>query len=606
MKKLIFPVFVFAALSALAYEVPDGGKKTDWQFCPWPQREAAVQAAVKAGNACDMLFVGDSILDFFYEKELVRNYYYGERKLVNFAIGGDTPEHILWRIAHCPALTNLSPKVCLVNSGVNEMWKGMKADPECVERAVKGAVAVCKRVHALYPDAKILYFNLLQARRQPSDFMRATIKAARAELVPALEKLGFVEIVKWPDEVYLEKDGSMRKSLVGDYVHPTEAGYALIAEMLEPKIAQILGDKPKSPNPLLKLGLEKPLGLISSSEVIRETPSPVPANVFKVKVGRDPFSHVEYAVECRCADGTWQTKLPMAQRLAGLYIGRLAESVTSSAWRVRFGTRSSGVSVFEIAQVDDLEGYGLDPLENNALDRLVQISSAFVSKTIDDGSHKGFKYCLHEPMKLAAGEKVPLVVFLHGAGERGGVWRLPLLHGMPQLVNSCARKGQKAFFVAGHVPKDQQWVNTPWGKKEPHEFHSEPSASMASLIEVVEGLLKDPRVDTSRVYVTGVSMGGYGTWDLAMRRPEWFAAAMPVCGGAANAELARIKDMPIWVHHGGADNIVPTVRSQTAVEDLKKLGSPVKYTEYPGVGHNSWDKAFADDAVLDWLFSQHK
>ena len=605
MKKLAFSVLASAALSALAYEVPEGGTKTPWQFCPWPQREAAVQAAVKAGNACDMLFVGDSILDFFYEKGLVRNYYYGERKLVNFAIGGDTPEHILWRIAHCPALTNLSPKVCLVNSGVNEMWKGMKADPECVERAVKGAVAVCKRVHALYPDAKILYLNLLQARPKPTDVMRPTIEAARAELVPALEKLGFVEIVRWPDEAYLEKDGSMRKSLVGDYVHPTEAGYALIAELLEPKIAQILGDRPKSPNPLLKLGLEAPAATSASLEVVRETPAPVPANVFKVRVGEGQ-SDCEYAVEWRREDGTWQAELPMAAHSSGIYVGRLAESVRTSAWRVRFGARSYGVSVFDVAEVADPETYGLDPLEKDMMARLDQVASVFVSKTVAKGPHQGFQYCLHEPKKLAAGEKVPLVVLLHGAGERNGRWCMPLLHGMPQLVNYCARKGQKAFFVAGHVSGVQKWVSTPWELKEPHAFQAEPSFAMAALIEVVGELLKDPRVDTSRVYVTGVSMGGYGTWDLAMRRPEWFAAAMPVCGGAANAELARIKDMPIWVHHGGADNIVPTVRSQTAVEDLKKLGSPVKYTEYPGVGHNSWDKAFADDAVLDWLFSQHK
>jgi len=348
--------------------------------------------------------------------------------------------------------------------------------------------------------------------------------------------------------------------------------------------------------------------VLPSFSVVRETDKPVEANVVKVRVGdTHPFGKCEYAVDYRKADGSWSEAVPMGKRANGLFIGALPAPVSASAWRVRSAAGlQGGVSRFELEKADDPSVARLAPLEKDMWDRLAQIASVFESKTVAEGPHKGFQYCLSEPKDLAAGEKVPLVVVMHGAGERGGVWCMPLVWGAPELVSYCARKGQKAIFVAGHVMGSQQWVNTPWAKKEPHEFPAEPSKSMAAIIDVVGELLKDPRVDTSRVYVTGVSMGGYGTWDFAMRKTEWFAAAMPVCGGAANAELKRLKDLPLWVHHGGADNVVPTVRSQTAVEELKKLGSAVKYSEYPGVGHNSWAKAYPDDKVLDWLFAQRK
>jgi predicted peptidase len=108
------------------------------------------------------------------------------------------------------------------------------------------------------------------------------------------------------------------------------------------------------------------------------------------------------------------------------------------------------------------------------------------------------------------------------------------------------------------------------------------------------------------VYLTGISMGGYGSWDLAARMPEWFAAVIPICGGGDETTAPKLKGLPIWCFHGAADKAVPVERSRTMVEAVKAAGGTVQYTEYEGVGHDSWSPAYRDPATLDWLFRQRR
>ena len=131
---------------------------------------------------------------------------------------------------------------------------------------------------------------------------------------------------------------------------------------------------------------------------------------------------------------------------------------------------------------------------------------------------------------------------------------------------------------------------------------------MVALMQLIDTILQEnPAIDRNRVYLTGLSMGGLGTFDLLARRPELFAAAVPVCGGADPLIAPRIKDIPIWVFHGSADNVVLPVHSRRIVAALQDLGAPmVGYTEYPGWNHNSWDDTFADRTMLEWLFRQVK
>ena len=234
------------------------------------------------------------------------------------------------------------------------------------------------------------------------------------------------------------------------------------------------------------------------------------------------------------------------------------------------------------------------------------------AKTFTDSTGNAFNYRWHEPKDLKANEKAPLVVFLHGAGERGSNNFAQMVHGVPQILKYAERKGQKIFLLAGQVPagacegdpQGNKWVQVPWDAADTiPPMPAKPSKSMNALIELLAQVRRDPRIDTFRIYATGVSMGGYGTWDLVMRKPEWFAAAMPCCAGADNARVYLAKEVPLWIFHGGSDGVVPTVRGRLAYKAFCEAGGKARYTEYPGVGHNSWEPMYNDDSVLDWLFS---
>ena len=216
-------------------------------------------------------------------------------------------------------------------------------------------------------------------------------------------------------------------------------------------------------------------------------------------------------------------------------------------------------------------------------------------------------YRWHEPSVRKPGEKYPLVVLLHGAGERGTNNVSQLVWGAIPLFDYMRKRGREFFFVAGQVPKGKQWVDVPWRGLD-HRLPEKPSETMALLMELLSGLLEsESAIDQDRVYATGVSMGGYGTWDLVSRRTEWFAAAMPICGGADIRQAPKLRDLPVFIHHGDMDGAVPVWRGRSMIAALRNAGSHVaRYTEYPGCGHDSWKPAYGDEKNLDWLFSKKR
>lgn len=217
-----------------------------------------------------------------------------------------------------------------------------------------------------------------------------------------------------------------------------------------------------------------------------------------------------------------------------------------------------------------------------------------------------FRYRWHEPAALQTDEKYPLVILMHGAGERGTNNVSQLYWGADEIVSWFRARGEEFYFVAGQVPEGLRWVEVDWAALG-HTMPSEPSETMARQIVFLEELLsKTPAIDRTRIYVTGISMGGYGTWDILCRKPEWFAAAMPICGGADETQAWRLREIPIWVFHGDQDRTVPFVRSRRMTAALWACDGNVKYTEYPGVAHDSWIPAYGDKSNLDWLFHQRK
>ena len=201
--------------------------------------------------------------------------------------------------------------------------------------------------------------------------------------------------------------------------------------------------------------------------------------------------------------------------------------------------------------------------------------------------------------------KLPLLLWLHGSGERGDDNVTQLIHIVPYLASDLTQSKYPCIVVAPQCPKDAYWApikRTEWKIIE----NGQVTAPMVSVMELIEKLLKDPNVDKNRVYIGGLSMGGFGTLDLLSRKPEVFAAAIPVCGGADMNKAKIYKDVPMWIFHGAKDKVVPVTFSRDLVQLLKSYGSPVKYTEYAEGGHDVWNAAIRDPELLKWLFSQVK
>jgi predicted peptidase len=216
---------------------------------------------------------------------------------------------------------------------------------------------------------------------------------------------------------------------------------------------------------------------------------------------------------------------------------------------------------------------------------------------------KSLKYRLLKPAPYDANREYPLVIFLHGAGERGSDNKAQLKHGMADFCKTKWRDKYPCYVVAPQCPEGEKWVDVDWSKPA-DDMPAKTSDSMQLVFELLDTMVKDSAVNDNRIYITGLSMGGYGTWDALARRPSFFAAAIPICGGGDPKTAARFANVPLWCFHGDQDKAVPVKRSREMIEALKAAGGTPKYTEYPGVEHNSWAQTYADPAVFEWLFTQ--
>jgi predicted peptidase len=213
-------------------------------------------------------------------------------------------------------------------------------------------------------------------------------------------------------------------------------------------------------------------------------------------------------------------------------------------------------------------------------------------------------YRLLKPVNPQSMEKFPLVIFLHGAGERGNDNEVQIKHITPLFLEERNRGKYPCYLVAPQCPKGQWWSNFK-GEGEAQTLAAEPSRPMKSLIALIEKIVKEFPVDQSRIYITGLSMGGYGTWDLIARFPDKFAAAAPVCGGGDIKTAEKIRNIPIWAFHGALDKIVPPQQSRRMIKALQDAGAVPGYNEYPDIAHDSWVNAYKEPHLIHWLFKQN-
>ena len=195
-------------------------------------------------------------------------------------------------------------------------------------------------------------------------------------------------------------------------------------------------------------------------------------------------------------------------------------------------------------------------------------------------------YIVYTPEDLKPG--LPLIVFLHGAGERGTDLDLVNKNALPNYLNAGSLK-IPAVVLCPQCPSGLVWNN-----------------NVVALKQLIDKIAAQYEVDTNRISITGISMGGFGTWEMGITYPDYFCCIAPVCGGGLSWRCGALKEMPIWAFHGDADTVVPPKNSLEMVDAVNSNGGNAKLTIFHGVGHNSWDPAYLDTKLVEWLLSQSK
>lgn len=203
-------------------------------------------------------------------------------------------------------------------------------------------------------------------------------------------------------------------------------------------------------------------------------------------------------------------------------------------------------------------------------------------------------------------EALPLVLFLHGAGERGNDNYMQLKHCIKFFLEDTITSRYPFLLMVPQCPDGKRWVNTDWSQPE-HAMDSVPTVELRGVMAVLDSLIDAGAVDSTQVYICGISMGGFGTWDALQRWPEKFAAAIAICGGGDPAYAHAMKAIPIYIFHGLRDDTVMPLRSIQMYNALKDVGDEdAVLVTYPELGHVCWNEAFSTPGLFKWLFGKRR
>lgn len=228
------------------------------------------------------------------------------------------------------------------------------------------------------------------------------------------------------------------------------------------------------------------------------------------------------------------------------------------------------------------------------------ILDGFVAREHKSGIGVKLPYRLYSPDSAQRDQKLPLILYLHGRGGAGTDNRRQITGGNALgthiWIEPAVQKRHPAFVVAPQIPEASAW----------HSSSDEPSPHTAALLDLLDDLRSELRIDPSRIYVVGQSLGGFGVWDLIARHPDLFAAAIPLCGGGDPKRILSARDVAVWTFHGAKDATVLPSRSREMVSALRAVNSSVRYTEYADVGHAVWGRAFSERDLAEWMFAQRR
>ncbi len=222
------------------------------------------------------------------------------------------------------------------------------------------------------------------------------------------------------------------------------------------------------------------------------------------------------------------------------------------------------------------------------------------NKYIDKGDTLNYRQLFPDADTL---RKYPLVIFLHGSGERGNDNEAQLKWGVMNFATDQNMMLHPALVIAPQCPQNSGWSNF---SRSDMKLLPTPTKPMELLIGLIHQLVKTLPIDSNRIYITGLSMGGYGTYDAIEKYSHLFAAAVPVCGAGDTSRVSSIAHLPIWIFHGAEDPAVNPIYSLYMFHALTRAGAHPGFTQYPEVGHFSWLRAYSDPLMMEWLFRQHK
>ena len=240
-----------------------------------------------------------------------------------------------------------------------------------------------------------------------------------------------------------------------------------------------------------------------------------------------------------------------------------------------------------------------------------QVSDMLYSIYSSDDSEMILPYRFYVPADYNEDTAYPVFLFLHGAGERGTDNEAQLRNVMQILFNDLDSPIYQAIVIVPQCPgyhgdpDDYKWVDTDWEQGDYRIGDVAESEPMKLVVGLLEEIKEDYSTNEDRYYVMGLSMGGYGTWDIIMRNTDMFAGAVPICGAGDSTVASRLVDLPIWAFHGDKDEVVPVEGTRAMVEAIQAAGGTrIQYDEIPGGTHNVWNYAAEKEGLIDWLFSQ--